>query len=118
VDVALFKREYEKYLADLDGIYNFPYMTLSPEEYAAWFSDPLAVVGDTACGNVERLIDIQPHGEANFCVDFPDYSMGNVRNQSIAQVWNSPRAKRFREYRRKKPLAVCYRCGAKYMSEL
>jgi MoaA/NifB/PqqE/SkfB family radical SAM enzyme len=118
VDVALFKREYEKYLADLDGIYNFPYMTLSPEEYAAWFSDPLAVVGDTACGNVERLIDIQPHGEANFCVDFPDYSMGNVRNQSIAQVWNSPGAKRFREYRRKKPLAVCYRCGAKYMSEL
>jgi len=29
--------------------------------------------------NVERLIDIQPLGEANFCADFPDYSTENVR---------------------------------------
>jgi hypothetical protein len=27
------------------------------------------------------------------------------------------RAERFRAYRRRQPLAVCYRCGAKYMSK-
>ena len=32
---------------------------------------------------MERLIDIQPDGEANFCVDFPDYSIGNVKQASI-----------------------------------
>jgi MoaA/NifB/PqqE/SkfB family radical SAM enzyme len=68
--------------------------------------------------NVENLIDIQPSGEANFCVDFPDYSIGNVKEQSIHEVWNGPRAQRFREFRRDKPLSVCHRCGAKYISEI
>ena len=72
----------------------------------------------TRCANVERLIDIQPDGSANFCVDFVDYSSGNVRDSSIAAVWNSEAAERFRAYRRKQPLPVCHRCGAKYMGEM
>jgi hypothetical protein len=68
--------------------------------------------------NVEDLIDIQPTGEANFRVDFPDYSIGNVKHASIGDLWNGPRAQRFREYRRQKPLAICHRCGAKYISEI
>ena len=83
-----------------------------------WFADATTPVGNLPCTNVENLIDIQPNGDANFCVDFPDYIIGNVREYSIKEEWNSKRAERFREYRRKKPLAVCYRCGAKYMSEL
>ena len=61
-------------------------------------------------------MDVQPDGEANFCVDFPDYSFGNVRSSTIKELWNGERAARFREYRRKRPLAVCHRCGAKYIS--
>jgi MoaA/NifB/PqqE/SkfB family radical SAM enzyme len=68
--------------------------------------------------NVEDLIDIQPSGEANFCIDFPDYSIGNVNNRSIQEIWNSARAQQFRAYRRERPLAVCCRCGAKYVSEI
>jgi MoaA/NifB/PqqE/SkfB family radical SAM enzyme len=68
--------------------------------------------------NVERLIDIQPNGDANFCVDFPDYCLGNVREATIEEIWNGDRAERFRDFRRENPLAVCYRCGAKYMSEI
>ena len=75
-------------------------------------------VGSLACMNVEKLIDIQPNGEANFCVDFPDYSIGNVKNSTIEKVWNSPRARVFKKYRRDKPLSVCYRCGAKYIAEM
>ena len=67
---------------------------------------------------MEKLIDIQPNGDANFCVDFPDFVMGNVRQHSIAEVWNSAAAGSFRAYRRAQPLAVCHRCGAKYMSEM
>jgi MoaA/NifB/PqqE/SkfB family radical SAM enzyme len=104
--------------ASLGEVYSYPYMTLSEGEYRAWFSDATSPVGPQHCTNVEKLIDIQPNGEANFCVDFPDYSIGNVRQASIEQVWNGERAERFRQYRREKPLAVCYRCGAKYMSEI
>ena len=65
---------------------------------------------------LDGLLDIQPDGEANFCVDFPDYSIGNVRLSSIEALWNGERAERLRAYRRHKPLAVCHRCGAKYIS--
>jgi MoaA/NifB/PqqE/SkfB family radical SAM enzyme len=118
VDFALFQKQYRQYLASLDGILDYPYMAFSEEEYRVWFADAVTPVGQTHCSNIERLIDIQPNGDANFCVDFIDFAFGNVRESSIAAVWNSPRAEEFRAYRREKPLAVCHRCGAKYMSEM
>jgi MoaA/NifB/PqqE/SkfB family radical SAM enzyme len=117
VEFGKFQLEYRKYLAGLDGIRNYPYMVLSEEDYRTWFENPLAMVGSLQCTNVEKLIDIQPDGSANFCVDNPDYSFGNVKDSTIEAVWNGEKASRFREYRRKKPLSVCYRCVSKHMSE-
>jgi MoaA/NifB/PqqE/SkfB family radical SAM enzyme len=116
VDPRVFAEQHAKYLAELKGIRDYPYMPLSEVQYAAWFADPLTPVGPRSCMNVESLVDIQPSGEANFCVDFVDYSMGNVRGSTISEVWNSERAERFRRFRRERPLSVCHRCGAKYMS--
>ena len=118
IDFGLFKTEYQKYLANLGDIHNYSYMAFSEDDYRVWFGDSTTPVGPLHCTNVEKLIDIQPSGSANFCVDFPDYSIGNVREATIEDVWNSERAARFREYRREKPLCVCHRCGAKYMSEM
>lgn len=117
VDFEEFREEYRKYLENLNGINNFPFMDFSEEDYRVWFNDAVTPVGPIHCTNVEKLIDIQPRGDANFCVDFPDYSIGNVKESTIEEMWNSQRAARFREYRREHPLPVCYRCGAKYMSE-
>ena len=118
VEFDRFKRGLQTYLASLEGIQNFPYMPFSENEYRAWFADQISPVGSPTCGNVERLIDIQPNGEANFCVDFPDYSFGNVKGSSIEAVWNSREAESFRMYRRHHPFAICSRCGAKYVSEI
>jgi MoaA/NifB/PqqE/SkfB family radical SAM enzyme len=118
VDFDVFREQYQTYLANLGTIYNYPYMPLSEDEYRAWFSDAVTPVYKLPCMNVEKLIDVQPNGEANFCVDFPDYGIGNVREATIEELWNGERAARFRQYRREKPLAVCYRCGAKYVSEI
>lgn len=118
IDFDIFREVYKRYLANLGEIYNFPYMSLTEDEYHTWYADPFTPVGSLSCMNVEKLIDIQPDGEANFCVDFPDYSIGNVRDASIKDLWDGPRAAKFRNYRRENPLAICYRCGAKYISEL
>jgi MoaA/NifB/PqqE/SkfB family radical SAM enzyme len=118
IDFRRFRTEYRNYLANLGEIIDFPYMKLTEEEYDTWFNDPTALVGSQLCNNVETLIDIQPDGEANFCVDFPDYSIGNVKEATIADLWNGTKAAQFRAYRRKNPLAICYRCGSKYMSEI
>lgn len=118
VDFSVFKAGYTQYLQNLRQVYNYPYMSLTEDEYREWFKNPGTQVGPSYCNNIEKLIDIQPRGDTNFCVDFPDYSIGNVRESTISEVWNSERAEAFRTYRRKKPLVVCYRCGAKYMSEI
>jgi MoaA/NifB/PqqE/SkfB family radical SAM enzyme len=118
VPFELFQAQYRQYLAELKGMYDFPYMAFSEDEYRTWFADAVTPVGLSRCSNIEQLIDIQPNGDANFCVDFPDYVIGNVREATIEAVWNSERAERFRAYRREKPLPVCQRCGAKYMSEM
>jgi MoaA/NifB/PqqE/SkfB family radical SAM enzyme len=117
VDFNEFQRQYHKYLTSLGDIYNYPYMPLDDEQYLAWFANTQTQIGPRHCLNVEKLIDIQPDGSANFCVDFVDYSFGNVRETTLEQLWNSAHAEQFRQYRREHPLAVCYRCGAKFMSQ-
>jgi MoaA/NifB/PqqE/SkfB family radical SAM enzyme len=118
VEFERFKGELRRYRASLGDVFDFPYLPLTEDEYKIWFQDQTTKVRSASCMNVENLIDIQPSGEANFCVDFPDYSIGNVKEQSIHEVWNGPRAQRFREFRHHKPLSVCHRCGAKYISEI
>jgi MoaA/NifB/PqqE/SkfB family radical SAM enzyme len=116
VDVDVFIEQLRLYKRRLGTIHDYPYLPLGEEEYRTWFTDPVAPVFQPGCTNVERLIDIQPAGDANFCVDFPDFSYGNVRDASIATLWNSERARRFRKRRRQKPFSACHRCGAKYMA--
>jgi MoaA/NifB/PqqE/SkfB family radical SAM enzyme len=114
VEWSVFKKAYDKYLGELREIKNDEFLPFEERDFRAWFEDPALPVGSRNCWNVERLIDIQPDGEANFCIDFPDYSLGNVKKYSIAELWNSERASRFRDYRREQPTAICGRCGAKY----
>jgi MoaA/NifB/PqqE/SkfB family radical SAM enzyme len=116
VDVEVFREQHRQFLASLGGLTAFPYLPLTDEEYKVWFEDPVTPVKRADCPNIERLIDVQPNGDANFCVDFPDYTIGNARESTIAEIWNGARARRFREYRRRGPLGACHRCGAKYMA--
>ncbi len=117
VDPAVVVDQLRLFRERLDGIEEDPYMPLQPDEYVAWFSDPRAPVGLDRCGSVERVIDIQPDGDANFCVDLADYRIGNVRDHTIAELWRSERAERFRARVRQERLPGCVRCVARYMGE-
>jgi MoaA/NifB/PqqE/SkfB family radical SAM enzyme len=117
IDFSEFLIQYRKYQANLKELYVYPYMTLKEEDYKTWFEDCTTPVDTHTCSNIHHLIDIQPSGEANFCVDLPDYSIGNAKTATIADLWKSERANAFRKYRQKMLLPVCYRCVAKHMSE-
>jgi MoaA/NifB/PqqE/SkfB family radical SAM enzyme len=117
IDFAEFLRQLQLYRAALGGdVTEAPFLTLSEDGYRTWFADVTTPIGPAECWNLDGLLDIQPDGEANFCIDFPDYSIGNVRGSTIEQLWNGERANRFREARRKHPFAVCHRCGARHCS--
>ena len=116
MDFEEFLRQYHRYKETLRDVREAPFLTLSEDQYRTWFQDVTTPVGPPECLNLNGLLDIQPDGEANFCIDFPDYSIGNVRTATLAELWNGERAQRFREFRGRNPLAVCHRCGAKYCS--
>lgn len=116
VDFDEFLIQLRKFRASLGSLKLFPYMDFSEEDYRTWFADATTPVGSTECWMTTGMADIQPSGDVNFCVDTPDYSIGNVKESTLAELWKGERAERFREYRRAKPLAVCHRCGAKYMA--
>jgi len=123
IDLSLFKEEYRKYLQNLKGLYNFPYMGSTKDgfhlnDFVTWFQDTTTWVGTQRCMNIERFIDIQPDGSVNFCTDFPDVSIGNIMEKTIQEIWNGESADTFRRFRAENLLPICVRCGAKYMSEI
>lgn len=118
VDGAEFAGQHRRYRETLGGLFEYPYFTLSAEQFRLWFSDATVPVEPPACSNVERLIDIQPTGEANFCVDLPDAALGNVKEATIAEIWNGAPAQRFRERRRQGTLGACHRCVARHMGDI
>jgi radical SAM protein with 4Fe4S-binding SPASM domain len=118
INIGKFQNQHHKYLQNLGDIYSYPYLALSENEYHDWFQNAATPVKTFPCSNIEKLIDIQPNGDANFCVDTPDYIIGNVKDSTLEELWNSGRAKKFQEYREKRRLGACYRCVSKYMSEI
>ena len=115
VDVGPFLvqlREFESRLGDLPS---YPYMAFTDAEYREWYSKSDTTVHQASCNNIWGLLDVQPDGDVNFCVDFPDYAIGNVAENTLHQIWHSDRARRFRELRTRQEMPVCHRCGAKYM---
>lgn len=115
VDITRFPEQLSRYHASLEDLTDYPYMPLTEAQYLTWFSDVTTRTTEPECPNAENLADIQPDGSVNSCVDFCDCIFGNIRNTTLAEIWNGDRAVRFREYRRKQEMPVCLRCGAKYM---
>ena len=116
VDVDLFLKQLEEFKSKLGEVQSYPYMAFTDDEYREWYSRSDTTVRQAKCNNIWGLLDVQPDGNVNFCVDFPDYAIGNVAESTLHQIWHSDRAQRFREMRAEMEMPVCHRCGAKYMS--
>jgi radical SAM protein with 4Fe4S-binding SPASM domain len=115
VDIELFLAQLHEFKSRLNGIQSYPYMALTDEEYREWYTKSDTTVHQAECNNVRGLLDVQPDGNVNFCIDFPDYSIGNVIESTLHQIWYSDRARKFRELRAKREMPVCYRCASKYL---
>ena len=115
VDVDLFLAQLEEFKSKLGELPSYPYMAFTDDEYREWYSRSDTTVHQARCNNIWGLLDVQPDGNVDFCVDFPDYAIGNVVESTLHQIWHSDHARRFRELRTRKEMPVCYRCGAKYM---
>ncbi len=116
VDGDEFAEQLRRFQESLGDVQSYPFMKYTESDYRHWFADCTTRVGKCLCRSPWKRMDIQPGGDANFCVDFPDYAIGNVADRTIEEVWNGDRADRFRARYEREPLPICNRCGVKYMS--
>ncbi|MEK6645492.1 MAG: radical SAM protein [Candidatus Firestonebacteria bacterium] len=76
-----------------------------------WYKDAEKTFGFNQCFVPWSLVNVMPNGNVNFCVDFPDYIIGNVTQNSLFDIWNNKRAQVFRKkYLESGPLPICNRC--------
>jgi len=63
-----------------------------------------------SCMNPYVFAQLQPNGDIAFCGSQPDYIVGNVKQHSFLDVWNSKRAQKWRHFLQKHSFPVCKRC--------
>ena len=56
-------------------------------------------------------MEIDSNGDVSLCRDYHDYIIGNIRRDSVAEMWNNEKAVRFRKSISTEGLMpVCRRC--------
>jgi MoaA/NifB/PqqE/SkfB family radical SAM enzyme len=103
----------------LDSARGMPWVSFVPDVPAEgvpeYFSDFSQTFGHNLCPVAWYFAQVEPDGEVCFCGDFPDYFIGNVRRQPFSEIWNGPKAWKFREKLAKEPLPICARCCGNYV---
>ncbi len=68
-----------------------------------------------ACHAPWTHLEVQPNGDVYTCHDFPDLIVGNLRQHSVAEVWNGEKMGKFRRFLREGNLfAICGKCCRLY----
>ena len=85
---------------------------LNPEKINTYYGE-LDVPVRTRCSVPWSQANIDYDGGVHFCADYPDYKLGNIKDQSFFDIFNGERAKRFRDTLKKSPDGIfpgCVRC--------
>lgn len=75
-----------------------------------YFENISNVFGRTRCISPWQKLVIGPNGSSYFCPDLPDYSVGNINNNSFEEIWVGKPAEYFRRIMKERLFPVCNRC--------
>jgi MoaA/NifB/PqqE/SkfB family radical SAM enzyme len=115
IDTGVLVENLKQLRKNANGVNLAHFAGIKDTQYKLWFKNCHEGEYEKQCTNPWKLIDIQPDGSVNFCIDFPDYTVGNIKDDKIEDIWKSENAVRFRRYLKKYSLPVCGRCVAKYV---
>jgi len=95
--------------------YSFPYLLIPDLEYAdipRYYQEPANTFGYERCVYPWMATDIMPNGDVAPCRDYPDYVVGNIKEGSLLNVWNSERYRKFRTALKAEGglFPICARC--------
>jgi len=95
--------------------YSFPYMflpDLSIDDIPVYYRDPSKMFGYNNCVAPWLTAEIMPNGDVAPCRDYPDYIVGNIREEGIVDIFNGERFRKFRKALRDCGglFPICARC--------
>lgn len=93
-----------------------------PETKKTWvLADPTKSLPDESfttgifpikrCVNVSNVLMVMPDGETTVCPHIAGYTMGNVRNKSIREIWESDERKRLKNHLNEQLFPICLNCS-------
>lgn len=85
---------------------------IRPEKIGEYYGSLETPVRDT-CRMPWSQADIDYNGNVHFCADYPEYVLGNIREQPFFEIFNNDRARKFRKVLRSSPRGIfpgCIRC--------
>jgi len=87
-----------------------PHLT-EPEELERYYTDHDCSFGFDRCVSIFSAVEINSNGDMSPCRDYHDFVVGNVKETTISDLWNSDAYKEFRKSISAKGLMpVCTRC--------
>lgn len=89
---------------------------LTPAEIIRWYNSDDAIA-EPRCVLPWRHLSVRADGEADFCVDFDDFSLGSVKTESVKSLFYGERAEKFRRLIAAAALPCCRRCVWNFQPE-
>lgn len=76
-----------------------------------YYSDHSARFGYKQCISIFQAVEVNSNGDLSPCRDYHDYVVGNIKEQTISELWNAPAYRKFRRSLATQGLMpVCSRC--------
>ncbi|GIO16801.1 radical SAM protein [Cohnella xylanilytica] len=104
IDTEALKRDLQAIWAE-EGVDYSEYVDIHD-----YYTDIDNVFGRSKCVAPWHELIIRRTGDVYPCVDLPDYKLGNIYENSLAEIWQGERAVRFRDYLLNDNLMMCNRC--------
>ena len=81
------------------------------EDLQTYYTDHAALFGFDQCISIYQTVEIDSNGHMTPCRDYRDYIVGNIKEHTISELWNSEAYRNFRQSLAAKGLMpVCSRC--------
>lgn len=83
----------------------------SPEDLEGYYTDHDSRFGFDKCVSIFSAVEINSNGDMSPCRDYHDFVVGNVKERTVTELWNSEPYRVFRKSLSEKGLMpVCTRC--------
>lgn len=84
---------------------------LGEADLRTYYTDHRARFGFDRCLSIYQVVEINSNGDLSPCRDYHDYVVGNIKEATITELWNSPAYQTFRRSLATDGLMpVCSRC--------